>query len=182
MKSRRPHGDRCGLEALEARQLFAGGGLDPSFADNGRFVGHLNWDDVGQALAIQPDGKIVGVGSDSGLDHTNVGDPNVDAVFRLLPDGSPDPAFHPALDDRFLEYTFFDVALQPDGKIVLAGALPGDVDMTPMLARLNADGSLDMQFGSQGVLTPFGFDSAHRGVVTSIVPLPDGRVMFAGQD
>jgi uncharacterized delta-60 repeat protein len=66
-----------------------------------------------------------------------------------------------------------DVALQPDGKIVVAGSSAGRV----ALARYNPDGSLDTSFDGDGrVVTPFGSGgSAARGVVVQ----PDGKIVVA---
>ncbi len=65
------------------------------------------------ALAVQPDGKIVVAGFGTNGDV---------AVGRINPDGSDDPAFG---GTRLIDFGSFDigeaVALQPDGKIVVAG-------------------------------------------------------------
>jgi uncharacterized delta-60 repeat protein len=81
------------------------------------------------------------------------------------------------------------IALQPDGKIVIAGSEvvePNpDSDVTyPVFAvlRLNADGTLDQSFGTNGeVVTPFGTESAGDGsVANAVVVQPDGKIVVAG--
>ena len=62
-------------------------------------------------LALQPDGRILV----SGYVYLN----DVSGVVRILPDGSPDPTFHPALippPDWSL------VTVQPDDKILIGGS------------------------------------------------------------
>src|SRR5579863_406169 len=44
------------------------------------------------------------------------------------------------------------IAMQSDGKIVIAGGIPGNKDFTvPAVFRLNANGSPDSSFGKNGV-------------------------------
>ncbi|MBA3351880.1 MAG: hypothetical protein H0U23_05550, partial [Blastocatellia bacterium] len=115
-------------------------------------------------IALQPDGKIVAVGSY----ETNFGMLGDFAIARFNPDGTPDTTF--SFDGKTTtDFTSFDralgVALQPDGKIVAIGHRIGSIaqDNDWALARYNPDGTLDTSFGSGGkVTTDFGsdFDSA----------------------
>jgi len=107
-----------------------------------------------RGMAVQPDGKIVTAG------YTSLGI----LVMRFLTDGTPDPAFgggdaaatflHPTVVTKAT-----DVAIQADGKIVVAGcADTGPADY--MLACLTTTGALDTSFGSGGwVLTDFSDDT-----------------------
>jgi len=67
------------------------------------------------------------------------------------------------------------LALQPDGKVVLAGSCwaPGQSGFCAV--RYNADGSLDQTFGSGGKFL-MNFGSGARAVVTQ----PDGKLVLAG--
>jgi uncharacterized delta-60 repeat protein len=65
------------------------------------------------------------------------------------------------------------VALQPDGKIVVAG---GSGDFS--LARYNKDGSLDTGFGGDGLVTT-DFGGAHDSA-NAVVVQPDGKIVAAG--
>src|SRR5215204_2216896 len=94
------------------------GTLDTSFYGTGKVITSVgNSGGVGE-LAIQPDGKIVAAGY--------VGDVTGDdcAVVRLNPNGSPDTTFNgtgrviTSID--FRDYVS-GAAVQPDGKIVVAG-------------------------------------------------------------
>ena len=70
-------------------------------------------------------------------------------------------------------------ALQPNGKIVVAGHTYGDQDF--VVARVNADGALDSGFGERGVartridLTPGGADNAQ-----DVALAPDGKIVVVG--
>jgi uncharacterized delta-60 repeat protein len=62
------------------------------------------------------------------------------------------------------------VAVQPDGRIVVAGWFGGSV----WAARYTADGQLDPTFGVDGKVTP------GTGTVAAIAFQPDGRIVLAG--
>jgi uncharacterized delta-60 repeat protein len=69
------------------------------------------------------------------------------------------------------------VALQSDGKIVVAGqSSNSNADFA--VARYNIDGTLDATFGNAGTLTIdfFGFTDIAEGVLVQ----PDGRIVLGG--
>lgn len=78
------------------------------------------------------------------------------------------------------------MAIQPDGKYVVAGTYQAVAGIPPVyatLARYNADGSLDVSFGSAGKVqtdfsTAFAFTS-----VDDVALMPDGKIVvsFAGR-
>ncbi len=74
-----------------------------------------------------------------------------------------------------------DVALQEDGKAVVAGNVSGwGTDLDFGVARLDADGSLDDSFGSGGrVITPVGSDSSNDEAY-GVAVRPDGKIVAAG--
>ena len=69
------------------------------------------------------------------------------------------------------------MALQPDGKIVVAGRSDASGSADFALARYHSDGTLDPDFGKNGtVTTDFGaFDEAHALVLQS-----NGNIVVAG--
>jgi uncharacterized delta-60 repeat protein len=71
------------------------------------------------------------------------------------------------------------VVLQPDGKILAAGSFnQTGLDLNFMLARFNADGSLDSRFGAKGrTLVDFGDRTAEVG---SLLLQPDGTIIIVG--
>ncbi|MEO6334967.1 MAG: hypothetical protein ABIO91_08295, partial [Pyrinomonadaceae bacterium] len=73
-----------------------------------------------------------------------------------------------------------DVAVQADGKLVLVGSTVGP-DMTQDfgIVRLNANGSPDTGFGSNGLLT-ISFDPGANEMATAVVIQSDGKIVVAG--
>ena len=136
-------------------QTFGGG---PFGSHKGIVLAHLGAEltdeEAAEAVAIQPDGRIVVAGWTT-VDRITF--QTVDfAVIRLMPDGSFDNSFD---DDgrRTIRLNDLsranDVFIQDDGKILLAGLtdvgdFPADFDFA--VARLNPDGSLDDTFDANG--------------------------------
>ncbi|MCB1035685.1 MAG: hypothetical protein KDD47_17825 [Acidobacteria bacterium] len=170
--------------------LFPDGSLDSSFGGDGRVTvgfdlgGTLG--DFVTAVAVQADGKIVVAGSVA-VDPT----PNLDfGVVRLNADGSLDTSFDG--DGRaVIPFDVFGslqdlpqaIALQADGKILVAGFADTDVfpanDEDFAVARLNSDGSLDLSFDGDGkALISFGpgRDNAYGLLVQS-----DGKIVVSGE-
>jgi uncharacterized delta-60 repeat protein len=146
------------------------GSADTTFGASGLVETSFGgFDEEVQGLALQTDGKIVAVGPSS----------STFAIARYNPDGSLDPSF--SSNGRLVSdfgpegaTSARQVALQADGKIVVAGATwSGGF----ALARYNIDGSRDSTFGGDGVaITDLeGVDSA-----TGIALQRDGRIIAAG--
>ena len=117
--------------------------LDTSFGQGGLVLTGLSaGDDFGIAMVVLRDGKLL-VGGEVSSDY------DMDlAVARYNPDGSLDAGFGSAgwtrTDlDGWDDYAA-GIAVQPDGKILLAGTSRSDF----VLVRYTADGSLDATFGS----------------------------------
>lgn len=152
----------------------ADGDLDPSFGDGGFVVTDLGMGELPGCVALQPDGKILVAGDrrDSSVPRSDF------AAVRYLPDGALDPSFGIGgfvLTDVGSIEGARGIALQPDGKIVLAGFSDGDL----ALVRHLPDGSLDPAFGVGGVVrTDFGAGSRDEASVVGL--LPDGRIVAAG--
>ncbi|NIM51395.1 MAG: hypothetical protein GTO22_19460, partial [Gemmatimonadales bacterium] len=116
----------------------------------------------GNAVAIDPDGNIVVAGYTIGFGSDF-------AVVRYTSNGTLDTSFS---DDGKQTTDFgldqdiaYAVAIQDDGKIVVAGyATTGNQNWA--LARYDTDGSLDSSFGSNGrVVTDFNATGEYaRGV------------------
>ena len=70
------------------------------------------------------------------------------------------------------------IALQADGKIVVAGDTYNGSNYDFGLARYNNDGTLDSSFGTGGIVTT-AFGSSHDDPA-AIVIQPDGRIVVAG--
>ncbi|MGE3232966.1 MAG: hypothetical protein AB7O78_04470 [Thermoleophilia bacterium] len=165
---------------IVGRLLMPSGEHDPSFGGgSGRTVIDLGTFDYAASLAIQPDGRIVVAGARS----ASPAGPGTDfAVARVLPNGLPDPTFagggSTAVDFGGADIAD-EMALQPDGRIVVLGTTTsgsgGKDDMA--VARLLPNGSLDPAFGTSGrVRVDFGgFEDG-----TALSLLADGRILVAG--
>ena len=150
------------------------GGLDPSFGTGGTVTTDFGArDDVGRALALLPDGRLVVAGYAEGEDGAAF------ALARYTPGGALDPSFGTGgtltLAPDSGTHRAHALALLPDGRMVVAG-LVGGGDFG--VARLLPDGTPDSTFGEDGwVTTDFGGgeDEAH-----AIVLQPDGRIVVGG--
>lgn len=121
-------------------------------------------------VALQPDGKIVVVGS---FGHMG-GQPRVHLV-RLLADGSVDPTFA-ATGVGGSSVGMQAVAIQPDGKTLIAGSFSAVGSyVRNNLARLNADGSVDTAFDPSvtGTQLP-------NVNVSALVLQADGKIIIGG--
>lgn len=116
------------------------------------------------AAIVQPDGKVLIAGA-----FTTVHGQTRSRIARLNADGSVDDGFDPGAGPND---TVTDIALQPDGKLLIAGAFTAaDGQPRNRIARLNGDGSLDVAFDSA---------VGANGTVNTIALQPDGKVVLAG--
>lgn len=78
--------------------------------------------------------------------------------------------------------TGYAVAVQPDGKIVVAGGSAADYSSDFSLMRFNSDGSPDLTFGSGGlVLTDFSdLTEKQRDMAADLVVQADGKILVVG--
>jgi uncharacterized delta-60 repeat protein len=156
--------------AVECVTTVQEAGLDPSFGSGGKVTAAQS---APAAIALQSDGKIVLVGSLT--------------LARYENDGSPDPSF--GSDGGIVSVDFGgssysaaqSLAVQPDGKIVVAGYTTSDTQGTQYefaLARYTPEGTPDLDFPGGGrLMTDFvgGYDKAY-----SVLIQPDGKIVVAG--
>ncbi len=134
-------------------RLTTDGSRDNTFIAGGGIEGAVS------SMIIQPDGKLVVGGS-----FRFINGKRSRGIARLNSDGSLDSSF--VLDPLASGY-FFRAALQPDGRLLLAGG-SGPSGIT----RIFADGSLDPSFN-----TGAGFGGGWPYMMTL---QPDGKVLVAG--
>jgi uncharacterized delta-60 repeat protein len=155
----------------------------PGQLDLGFGIGGLRTMDLGgtydwaYATALQPDGKILAAGV------TNARGTYDFAVARYLESGSPDPSFGDngvTITDFGHSYDWaYALALQPDGRILVAGVSDRSGSRDFALARYTGDGRLDPSFGNGGlVLTPI--RPLTTDIIHGIVVQPDGKIVAAG--
>src|ERR1700752_3413310 len=159
------------------------GNLDPAFGSGGAvrtdFSGNI---DRANAVAVQPDGKIVAAGSSFSSSKTL----EDFIVARYNVNGSLDKKFGSngkITTDFFRNVDSIDaLVIQPDGKIVVAGfaqlAGTGGTPRVFALARYTSDGRPDAGFRNGGSLTTsFGGTFA---AASAIMVQPDGKIVVAG--
>ncbi len=144
--------------------------LDTSFSSDGKIAFFMHsGDSVANAVAIQPDGKIVVVGTSHNGANTDI------AVARFNSNGTLDLTF--SGDGRaFYDFgwgndTAEDVAIQIDGKIVVVGEALVDGTRYIAVVRFNANGTFDQYTTVNLAVESRGF---------GIALYPDGRIVLAG--
>ena len=149
------------------------GSLDTTFDGDGKVLTDMAGNhDNAQDVAIHTDGKIV-VG---GLAWINTFFSNFKfGLVRYYADGSLDNSFDGdgrAILTQFGHTELYDLAIQPDGKIIAAG-LYSDLSPSLIVARFNVNGSLDRTFAG---VTGVGSSSAANAVSIQT----DGKIIVAG--
>ena len=173
-------GDTQATKSLTVTITGTSGSLDTSFGAAGGkvLIPAGASDDYAFAMAVQPDGKIVVVGR--AAEHRSDF-----AVLRLERDGALDTTFGPStspgkvLTDFGDSDTAYAVAVQPDGKIVVAGsAIVTGSGLDFAVARYNTNGTLDATFGTGGKLTTtFSTDS---DTAYALLLQADGKIVVGG--
>lgn len=156
------------------------GSLDTTFGTGGiarQPIGEAA--DYGYAAALQPDGKLILVGSVYGPHFENFG------IARFTRDGALDASFGSGgkvvVDYAQGRDIARAVAVQPDGKIVVAGGTVVDGDGERFgLLRLNGNGTLDTSFGTGGKLTT-AFTGSDHDRANALLIQPDGKIVVGGQ-
>jgi uncharacterized delta-60 repeat protein len=159
--------------------LLSAGDLDPSFGTNGKVTTDFAGSSIdgATALAVQPDGKIVAVGSSlvpGGLSHF--------AVARYNGDGSLDPMFGTSgkvTTDIDQQNSATAVVVQPDGRIIVVGYSGLGATLDGSMVRYNGDGTLDGTFGTGGKVSHL-FNGQPFTRATGVVLQADGRIVVVG--
>ena len=153
---------------------------DSSFGVNG--VGdttHFNRGFIGEAMTLQPDGRIVIAGydriSDDGLNF---------AAVRFNQDGKLDSSFgengNATMFSPFWESEAFAIAIQSDGKIITAGYIDSLLGDDFALVRYTINGNADSSFGLNGATTT-NFGQRADDYVRSVAIQSDGKIIATGQ-
>jgi uncharacterized delta-60 repeat protein len=168
----------------------ADGAYDTSFSFDGKVTidfdnGVVDGGDVCSAVAVQADGKIVVAGSTQKADFSSAF-----AVARLNADGTLDASFGAGTGKATFVFDAADfdnaasaVAVQTDGKIVLAGVHRKAANGDFAVLRLLANGTLDASFGTKGKAS-IAFDlpdgTSKNDVATSIAIDAAGNIIVGG--
>ena len=165
------------LDEFELARYNIDGSLDTSFDGDGKVTTSIEVSyDMAYGLAIQSDGMIVVAGGSQGIRDNNF------ALARYNTNGSLDMSFDGdgtvTTDIATSTDIAQSVAIQSDGKIVVAGSSNNPSLVHDFaLARYNQDGSLDETFDEDGkVITSFG----SFAVALNVAIQNDGKILVAG--
>lgn len=153
------------------------GSLDNSFGTNGIVITDFaNFEDYGNSISVQNDGKIVVSGLTGPYGNYDFG------LVRYNSDGSLDNSFGTGGKVKTTIGVNANwknsVAIQSDGKILVAGFSNNSPNNDFILVLYNGDGSLDNTFGSGGIVTTdFGSydDRAYSAAIQG-----DGKIVVTG--
>jgi uncharacterized delta-60 repeat protein len=168
-----------GTLGLLVERYNASGSLDTGFGSGGVVNVLTGQFGDGNAVAIQPDGKIVAVGTA----NAPTGGTFV-AVVRLKSNGSLDPSFGSGGTDVInlgTDSLALAVALQGDAKIVIAGSqAPGLQVPNALIARLTPNGALDPSFNGTGAYAHQYAQGAASSAFNALALQSDGKIVAAG--
>jgi uncharacterized delta-60 repeat protein len=163
------------------------GSLDTTFGNNGQtFVTFGTDSAIANSIDIQPDGKIIVGGTlwtllspfllyDFGIARFN-SDGSLDTTFDG--DGKTIVSFTPEVINVFQRENLSTIKATNDGKIIVAGSATDPAGLSAIiLARLNANGSLDTTFDTDGRVV--GENNTHQ-VVNDAAVLSDGSIVVVG--
>ena len=167
-------------EDFVVTRLNVDGSLDQSFGDGGKVItDFIEGQDTARSVIIQADGKIVAAGSAKRRSGSRPGF----ALARYDINGAPDNSFggDGKIIIDFGDNEAFAVAVQPDGKLVVAGfefSVISGTEANFAVARVNSDGTLDTSFDGDGkVITDF---LTNNDIAYDIALQTDGKIVVAG--
>ncbi len=157
-------------------RLTAQGKPDTTWSGDGLVTTHFQGTESIRAIALTADGGVVAVGS-----FQFVSTSTDTAIARYKEDGALDPQFKSGgklLLSLGGKDTGTDVAVQPDGRIVISALVVGTSVNSSVISRLSPLGETDAGFGDAGRTT----------IAPGTPTLPDaialtsaGRIVIAGQ-
>ena len=152
------------------------GSPDTTFDGDGKLTASISGFDRGYGLALQPDGKMLVVGTA----QTSSSSPTFFGLMRLMPNGVFDTSF--GNGGKVILSNFgvgLDVALQSDGKIITAGLGSGSATASDFtVARFLPNGSPDVSFDGDGKAT---INILDEDTARAVVIQPNGKIVVGGQ-
>ncbi len=158
--------------------VFAQPELDTSFNGSGKTTFQIMGLGNTRAMAVQPDNKIVVVGTCSDINntyytfcYTRINETGTRESFGtgliLVPGAATNGT------------AAGGVAIQSDGKVVMSGYASLSGEARVVVARLNADGSLDSSFGTSGIVTT-DVNAGENDLGQRVAIQSDGKIVVVG--
>lgn len=171
-----------GFSDFAVARYLPTGALDTGFGNGGAMTISVGTaDDGAQGVALQPDGKIVAVGStrEDGSSSQNT------AIVRYTISGTLDMTFGVGgvvtIAVSAYDNWANDVAVQADSKIVVVGgAQQSQTSYDFFVLRYTTAGALDPTFGVGGIVTTSIASGVSDDLAYSIALQDDGKIVVAG--
>lgn len=151
------------------------GDLDPGFGLGGVVTTDLGANDEVSVLVVQPDGKVIAVGTSFAGTGTRF------ALARYLADGRLDASFGgggTVTTSVAGTVQLFGAARQSEGKIIAVGTVLTGANLDFAVLRYQADGILDSGFGAAGLVTTDIASGQEEARAVAIQP--DGKILVVG--
>jgi len=148
---------------------------DMNFGAAGKVFTNLGQsEDIARQVVVLPDAKIVVAGNSYDGEEVAL------LIARLDSLGAPDPEFGQNGLSRFekngFHYFTYTTAIQPDGKILIAGEIRQNFFQRAFVLRLLQNGQPDPDFGFKGF-----FELDQRAAFRTILVLPDHKILLGGE-
>lgn len=168
---------RGNMDVFALARFNIDGSLDSSFGFRGKVTTKLGLGGIANAVVVQPDGKIVAVGSASDETNSNF------AIVRYNTNGTLDASFGtngvmitPIGDASSYALA---VALQADGKYVVAGGAYSGGNNHFAVVRYTTNGLPDVTFDGDGIARiPAVANAAYYAEAVKMQP--DGKIVVGG--
>jgi uncharacterized delta-60 repeat protein len=156
----------------------APGTIDLTFGTGGKVVYDRDQTDVYNDVQVQPDGKIVAVGTSMTPTYSAVIE-----VTRYLPDGTFDVSFG---TNGHFSYTYngnpetmaYRAVIKTNGKILIAGHTTNYTTWGIVLIQLNSDGTPDPAFGTNGIV--YQNLSVGENIAFGLTLQTDNKILVSG--
>ncbi len=164
------------------------GALDPSFGTNGKVKTAVGTLDIGYALALQADGKIVVAGNETVITATDSTTASITTrpfILRYTSNGVLDAGFgsngihHLGTLIVYPEKYLSAILVRPDGNIIAGGGLLYGELREMFVIALKPDGTYNNSFGNNSVARIV-IEPGKDATLNTMALQPDGKLVVAG--